>query len=191
MCEKIRCPWPEDIPIYVDYHDKEWGRPVRDDAKLFEMLTLESMQAGLAWITILRKREAFREAFDGFDPEKIARYDEAKIQALMENKGIVRNRLKILAAINNAKRFLEVVEKHGSFSKLIWAYVDDTPVTGHWESLEDIPPTTPISERISKDLKKMGFKFLGPTTIYAFMQATGMMNDHIKTCFAYKEIEEG
>ncbi len=191
MSEKTRCSWAGTTQIYIDYHDKEWGRPVHDDDKLFEMLILESMQAGLSWITVLNKREAFREAFDGFDPNKIALYNDAKIQELIANRGIIRNRLKINAAINNAKIFLELVKKHGSFHKFIWAYVDYTPITGHWERIEDLPATTPLSDKISKDLKKMGFKFLGSTTIYAFMQATGMVNDHLKDCFVYEELMKG
>ena len=186
--EKIRCAWAVSAPIYVDYHDNEWGRPVHDDGKLFEMLILEGMQAGLTWVTVLKKREAFREAFDGFDPEKVARYGDAKIQSLMANEKIIRNRLKINAAVNNAKLFLEIVEKYGSFDRFIWEYVDYTPITGHWTKIEDLPATTPISDKISKDLKKMGFKFVGSTIIYAFMQATGMVNDHITECFAYAEI---
>jgi len=188
MNEKIRCSWPGDIPIYIDYHDNEWGRPVHDDGKLFEMLILEGMQAGLTWITVLKKREAFREAFDGFDPNKIVLYDDAKIQELMTNEKIIRNRLKINGAVTNAKLFLDIVEKYGSFDKFIWSYVDYTPIIGHREKIEDIPATTPLSDQISKDLKKMGFKFVGSTIIYAFMQATGMVNDHIKECFVYKEL---
>lgn len=187
MSEKIRCSWA-DSPLYIAYHDNEWGRPVHDDYKLFEMLILEGMQAGLTWITVLKKREAFREAFDGFDPKKIVLYDDAKIQELMANEGIIRNRLKINAAINNAKVFFDVVEKYGSFDKFIWRYVDYTPITGHWEKNDDLPATTPLSDKISNDLKKMGFKFVGSTIIYAFMQATGMVNDHITSCFVYDEI---
>lgn len=188
MNEKIRCSWAEDNPLYIDYHDNEWGRPLHDDDKLFEMLILESMQAGLSWITVLKKRESFREAFDGFDPNKVALYDDAKIQELMENEKIIRNRLKINAAVNNAKLFLEVKEKYGSFNKMIWEYVDYNPITGNWKKLEDIPATTSLSDKISKDLKKMGFKFIGPTTIYSFMQAIGMVNDHVTECFVYKEL---
>lgn len=188
MNEKIRCSWSGDLPIYQDYHDKEWGRPEHDDRKLFEMLILEGMQAGLSWITVLKKREAFREAFDGFDPHKVALYDDAKVQELLANEKIIRNRLKVHAAIENAKAFLEVVAKYGSFDKFIWSYVDNTPVIGHWEHIEDLPATTPLSDKISKDLKKMGFRFVGSTTIYAFMQATGMVNDHICACFVYQEM---
>jgi len=192
MSEKIRCAWvPENNPLYVDYHDNEWGRPVHDDGKLFEMLLLEGMQAGLAWITVLRKREAFREAFDGFDPNKVALYDEAKIQELLTNETIIRNRLKIEAAINNAQVFLGIQEKYGSFEKMIWEYVDNTPITGNWKRIEDIPATTPLSDKMSKDLKKMGFKFVGPTTIYALIQSIGMINDHTTDCFVYKELVGG
>jgi len=191
MSEKIRCPWPTDIPIYVDYHDHEWGRPVRDDGRLFEMLILEGMQAGLSWITVLKKREAFRAAFDGFDPAKIARYGDAKIQTLMTNEGIIRNRLKIHAAVTNAKAFLAVTEKQGRFSDMLWAYVNNTPIIGHRKQMKDISAATPVSDRISKDLKKMGFKFIGSTIVYAFMQAVGMVNDHLTECFVYKELMNG
>ncbi|MGL6198553.1 MAG: DNA-3-methyladenine glycosylase I [Lachnospiraceae bacterium] len=189
MGEKIRCSWAGNTPIYVDYHDNEWGRPVHDDGKLFEMLILEGMQAGLAWITVLNKRAAFREAFDGFDPHKVALYDEVKIQELMTNEKIIRNRLKITAAINNAKLFLDVIERYGSFDKFIWEYVDGKPIIGHWHSFEDAPATTPLSDKISKDLKKMGFKFVGSTIVYAFMQAVGMVNDHVTECFVFEEME--
>ena len=188
MSDKIRCSWAGDIPIYIDYHDNEWGRPVHDDRKLFEMLILEGAQAGLSWITVLKKRESYRKAFDGFDPSKIALYGNAKIEELMANEGIIRNRLKINAAIINAKLFLEVVEKHGSFDKFIWDYVECTPIIGHRKALADIPETTPLSDKISKDLKKMGFKFVGSTIIYSFMQAVGIVNDHVKDCFVYEEL---
>ena len=188
MNEKTRC--FGDTPIYADYHDNEWGRPVHDDAKLFEMLILEGMQAGLSWITVLKKRDAFRKAFNGFDPKKVARYSDAKIQELMANEGIIRNRLKINAAVNNARLFPGIIEKYGSFDKFIWGYVDNTPITGHWKKMEDIPISTPISDKISKDLKKMGFKFVGSTIIYSFMQATGMVNDHITKCFVYDKLRK-
>jgi DNA-3-methyladenine glycosylase I len=191
MSAKIRCPWAGNTLIDEDYHDNEWGRPVHDDRKLFELLILEGAQAGLAWITVLKKREAYRKAFDGFDPDKVARYDNAKVGELMTNAGIVRNRLKINAAITNARLFLEVVEKHESFDNFIWKYVDHTPVTGHWEKIGDVPATTPLSDRISRDLKKIGFKFVGSTIIYAFMQAIGMVNDHITECFVYREMLQG
>ena len=188
MSEKIRC--FGDTALYMDYHDKEWGKPVHDDNKLFEMLILEGAQAGLSWITVLKKRDTYREAFDGFDPEKVALYDEAKIEQLMMNEGVIRNRLKINAAIINARLFLEVAEKYGSFDKFIWSYVDNTPIIGRWQSMHDIPVTTPLSDKLSKDLKKMGFKFVGSTIIYSFMQAVGMVNDHIEECFVYKAMED-
>ena len=188
MAKNTRCPWAGETPIYVDYHDSEWGRPVHDDGKLFEMLILEGMQAGLTWLTVLKKREAFRKAFDGFDPRKVARYGDAKIQKLMANEGIIRNRLKINGAVINAKLFLEIAEERGSFGNFIWEYVDGKPITNRRKKIEDIPATTPISDRISKDLKKMGFKFVGSTIIYAFMQATGMVNDHLTSCFVYREL---
>ena len=186
MNKKIRC-W-DGPPIFIDYHDNEWGRPVHNDHKLFEMLTLESMQAGLSWITVLNKREAFREAFDEFDPHKVALYDDEKFQELMANEKIIRNRLKINAAITNAKLFVKVAEQHGSFDKFIWNYVDYKPVAGHKENSGVWLATTPLSDKISKDLRKMGFKFVGSTTIYSFMQATGIVNDHMQECFVYDEI---
>lgn len=188
MKEKTRCFWAGNIPIYIDYHDNEWGRPVHDDIKLFEMLILEGMQAGLAWITVLNKREAFREAFDGFDPYKVVLYDDEKIQKLMTDEKIIRNRLKLNAAVSNARAFLRVIEEYGSFDKFIWKYVDYTPVTGHWKRHEDMPASTPLSDIISKDLKKMGFRFVGSTIIYSFMQAIGMVNDHTTECFVNKEL---
>ena len=190
MNEKIRCSWCGDLPIYRDYHDNEWGRPVHDDRMLFEMLILEGAQAELSWITVLKKRESYREAFDGFDPRKVALYDDDKIQALMANEGIIRNRLKINAAVINAKLFLEIVEKHGSFDKFIWAYADYKPITSRLERIEDLPATTPLSDKISKDLKKMGFKFVGSTIIYSFMQAIGMVNDHVAGCFVHDELSK-
>lgn len=189
MNEKTRCSWAGDLPIYIAYHDTEWGRPLHDDTKLFEMLILEGMQAGLSWITILKKRAAFREAFDGFDPHKVALYGEEKIEELMNNEGIIRNRLKLNAAVTNARAFLEVAEKYGSFDQFLWSYVNHTPIVGHWKSLGEMPATTPLSDQISKDLKKLGFRFVGSTIIYSFMQATGMVNDHITECFVYRELE--
>lgn len=188
VIDKKRCIWAGDIPIYIDYHDNEWGRPLHDDIGLFEMLILEGMQAGLSWITILNKREAFREAFDGFDPYKVGLYNDAKIQELITNEKIIRNRLKINAAVSNAKLFLKVIEDYGSFDKFIWGYVDYMPIINHWEKQDDVPASTTLSDRISKDLKKMGFKFVGSTIIYSFMQAVGMVNDHITECFVYEEI---
>ena len=187
MSEQFRC-FGEGIPIYMDYHDNEWGRPVHDDQKLFEMLILESAQAGLSWITVLKKREAYRAAFDNFDPTKVALYDDTKITELLNNEGIIRNRLKVGATIINAKLFLDIQKQHGSFDKLIWAYVDNKPIVGHWERAEDVPVTTSISDQISKDLKKMGFKFVGSTIIYSFMQAVGMVNDHLNGCRVYEDV---
>jgi len=186
MKEKVRC--FGDTPLYADYHDNEWGRPVHDDNKLFEMLILEGAQAGLSWETVLKKRESYRKAFDNFDPKKVALYDDAKVQELLANEGIIRNRLKVNAAIINARLFLEVAEKYGSFDKFIWGYVDYKPITGHWETFKNLPATTPISDKISKDLKKMGFKFVGSTIIYSFMQAVGMVNDHLKSCCVFDEV---
>jgi len=186
MSEDFRC--FGNTTLYKDYHDNEWGRPVHDDRKLFEMLILEGAQAGLSWETILKKRENYKAAFDDFEPRKVALYDDAKIAELMANAGIIRNRLKINAAVINAKLFLKIIETHGSFDKFIWAYVDNKPVVGHWESFEDMPLTTHVSDRISKDLKNIGFKFVGSTIIYSFMQAVGMVNDHLTKCFVYKEL---
>ncbi len=185
MENKIRCAWLDGSKIYEDYHDNEWGRAVHDDTRLFEMLILESFQAGLSWITILKKRDDFRLAFDGFDPNKVACYDEQKVLELLSNEKIVRHRGKILAAINNARLFLEIQQKHGSFDKMIWAYVRE-PIIGHWGTVKQLPATTELSDKISRDLKKLGFKFLGSTTVYAFMQAIGMVNDHTKDCFLYE-----
>ena len=189
MSEKFRC--FGNTPLYKDYHDNEWGRPVHDDKKLFEMLILEGAQAGLSWETVLKKREAYREAFDGFDPQKVALYDDTKKEELLANAGIIRNRLKINAAIINAKLFLDIIEKHGSFDKFIWGYVDYKPIVGHWASFEAMPVTTSVSDQISKDLKRIGFKFVGSTIIYSFMQAVGMVNDHLTKCFVYDEMKEG
>lgn len=185
MCNKSRCDWAGDTQIYVDYHDNEWGRPQHDDDKLFEMLILETMQAGLSWITILKKRETYREAFDHFDPQKIALYGDEKIEELMQNAGVIRNRLKINSAINNAKLFLDIKGEYGSFDAFIWSYVDNTPIVNNWINIQDIPATTPLSDKISKDLKKRGFKFVGSTIVYAYIQAIGMVKDHLTTCFLY------
>lgn len=181
--EKIRCGWCEKDDLYRKYHDEEWGRPVFDDAVLFEFLVLESFQAGLSWHTILKKREQFRKAFDGFDYRKIAQYRDQDIQKLMENPGIVRNRLKILAAVNNANRFMEVQQEFGSFSKYMWDFVGGSPIINRPNTLADVPSTTELSDRIAADLKKRGFKFLGSTVMYAHMQATGMVNDHVADCW--------
>jgi DNA-3-methyladenine glycosylase I len=184
-----RCPWCGDDPFYVRYHDEEWGVPLRgDDHAWFERLSLEAAQAGLSWITILRKRENYRAAFDGFDPQKVVLYDDAKIATLMNNPGIVRNRLKVSAVIHNAQRFIEVQDEFGSFSDYIWAFVDGKPIQNRLATLADAPAATPLSQQISKDLKKRGFKFVGPTIVYAFMQATGMVNDHLVTCFRHAKL---
>ena len=181
--EKIRCGWCEKDDLYRKYHDEEWERPVYDDETIFEFLILESFQAGLSWYTILSKRENFRKAFDNFDYRKIAAYSDQKTEELMNNPGIIRNRLKILAAITNAQRFMDVQTEFGSFSRYIWGFVDGKPLDRAPESLADVPATTEISDAISKDLKMRGFKFMGSTVVYAHMQATGMVNDHIESCF--------
>ncbi|MCQ9639257.1 DNA-3-methyladenine glycosylase I [Chryseobacterium sp. WG14] len=181
--EKIRCGWCEKDDLYRAYHDKEWGRPVYDDKTIFEFLILESFQAGLSWYTILSKRENFRKAFDHFDYQKMAVYSEHKIEELMNDSGIIRNRLKILAAVTNAQKFMEVQKEFGSFSQYIWNFVGGKSIDHQPETLADVPATTEISDNISKDLKKRGFKFMGSTVVYAHMQATGMVNDHIKSCF--------
>jgi DNA-3-methyladenine glycosylase I len=172
----------------IKYHDEEWGVPLHEDQKLFEFLILEGMQAGLSWSTILNKREAFRAAFDQFNPPVVAAYDDQKVSELMNNAGIVRNRLKISACINNAQRFMEVQAAYGSFDSYIWKFVDDQPIVNTWNSLKEIPAKTALSDAISKDLKKKGFKFIGSTIIYAHLQATGVVNDHISSCFRYQEI---
>ncbi len=183
---KTRCQWAGNDPLYQKYHDEEWGIPVHDDRKLFEMLILEGAQAGLSWITILRKRENYRKAFNNFDAKKIAKYDSKKIRQLLQNEGIVRNRLKINAAIINAKLFLEIQKEFGSFDKYIWKFVNGKPIINSRENLKEIPAKTEESDLMSKDLKKRGFKFIGSTICYAFMQAVGMVNDHIVDCFWYK-----
>lgn len=184
MEEKKRCAWAGNDPLYVDYHDNEWGKPVHDDAKLFEMLILEGMQAGLSWITVLRKREAYRKAFNDFDIDKIILYNDAKIEDLMQNPGIIRNRLKINSVITNAKAFIELQKEFGSFNSFLWGYVDNKPIQNNWAEMKDIPATSELSDRISKELKKRGFKFVGSTIIYAYMQAVGLVNDHVSDCFA-------
>lgn len=183
---KKRCGWCEGDELYEAYHDEEWGVPVYDDRLLFEFLVLETFQAGLSWITILRKRENFRKAFDNFDYKKIANYSEEKIQELLQNKGIVRNKLKVRSAVNNAQEFLKIQEQFGSFSNYIWAFVDNKPIQHHVEDYSKMPPTTAISDKLSKDLKKRRFKFVGSTVMYAYMQATGMVNDHEEGCFRNK-----
>jgi len=185
---KLRCPWPSDDSLMIKYHDKEWGVPLHNDRKLFEFLILEGFQAGLSWRTILYKRENFREAFDNFDFNKIAKYNRKKINSLLKNEGIIRNKLKIEAAITNAKAFLQVRKEFGTFDKYIWSFVNGKPIDNKFKSLKELPVRTKISDKISEDLKKRGFKFVGSTIVYAHMQATGMVNDHVVSCFRYKEI---
>lgn len=182
MIKKIRCGWSEKDDLYRKYHDEEWGKPVYADETLFEFLVLESFQAGLSWYTILKKRNNFKKAFDNFDFRKIAEYSDEKILELMADSGIIRNKLKILATINNAQRFQEVQKEFGTFSKYIWGFVDGKPLIHHPQNLQDVPATTEISDALAKDLKKRGFKFLGSTVVYAHMQATGMVNDHLVEC---------
>ena len=185
---KRRCEWAGSDPLYLDYHDNEWGVPLHDDHRLFEMLILEGAQAGLSWITILRKRKAYRQAFDNFDPPKVSNYSEARIRQLLKNSGIIRNELKIRAAVQNAKAFLRVVDEFGSFDRYIWKFVGHKPIRNQWKRQEDIPSQTPESEVMSKDLKKRGFKFVGSTVCYALMQAVGMVNDHPMYCFRHSQI---
>jgi DNA-3-methyladenine glycosylase I len=189
--EKIRCAWSGTDPTYVHYHDHEWGVPVKDDVRLFEFLVLEGAQAGLSWITILKKRDAYRKAFSGFDPEKVARYGARDVKRLLENEGIVRNRLKIESAIKNARAFLDVQEKLGSFSDYQWSFVDGRPIVNRFASMKEIPPRTPLSDAFSKDLKQRGFSFVGSTIIYAHMQAVGMVNDHVVDCFRHRACSGG
>lgn len=185
---KKRCSWTGADPLYIEYHDNEWGVPEHNDRKLFEMLILEGAQAGLSWITILRKRENYRKAFDNFDAQKIARYDANKIRELLDNEGIVRNKLKINAAIENARAFLAVQKEFGSFDAYIWQFVDARPIQNSRRDLQEVPAKTAESEAMSKDLLKRGFRFVGPTICYAFMQAVGMVNDHVVDCFRYPEL---
>ena len=181
--EVVRCAWCEKDDLYRNYHDKEWGKPIYDDETIFEFLILESFQAGLSWYTILSKRENFRAAFDDFDYQKIAQYSDEKVEELIQNAGIIRNRLKILATINNAQKFMEVQKEFGSFSKYIWGFVNHEPIINRPKTLKEVPATTEISDALAKDLKKRGFKFMGSTVVYAHMQATGMVNDHVEDCF--------
>ncbi len=186
--DRTRCAWPAKDPLYVEYHDNEWGVPVYDDNKLFEFLILETFQAGLSWITVLRKRENFRKAFDNFDFIKIVKYDQNKFEELINNAGIIRNKLKIRATISNAQAFINIQKEFGSFSKYIWGFVNHKPISNNWKSMQEIPATTELSDKLSKDLKKRGFKFVGSTVIYAHMQATGMVNDHVMSCFRHQEV---
>lgn len=184
---KARCAWVTDDPLYIQYHDNEWGVPVYDDSTLFEFLILEGAQAGLNWLTVLKKRDNYRELFDQFDPTKIAQYDTDKIHALMQNPGIIRNRLKIESTITNAKAHLNLIERHGSLSDYLWSFVDWEPIKNRWDNLKQVPTSTPISDALSRDLKKKGFKFVGSTICYAFMQAVGMVNDHTVDCICFQD----
>lgn len=187
--DRTRCGWVNlNEPLYIVYHDEEWGVPVHNDNALFERITLEGAQAGLSWLTILRKRENYRAAFDHFDPACVARYDAAKVAELLANPGIVRNRLKIAATINNAQKFLAVQEEFGSFDRYLWGFVDGKPIQNRWRTLADFPTETELSRRLSKDLLKRGFRFVGPTICYAMMQAIGMVNDHTVECFRHIEV---
>jgi DNA-3-methyladenine glycosylase I len=186
-----RCPWCGDDPLYRRYHDQEWGVPVHDDGKLFEFIILEGAQAGLSWITILRKREAYRKAFADFDPNRVARFGHKDIERLKADAGIVRNRLKIESAVSNARAFLEIQSSFGSFDRYIWDFVDGQPIINHFRTMSEVPASTPLSEKISRDLKKRGFRFVGPTIVYAHMQATGMVNDHLVDCFRWQVLSNG
>jgi DNA-3-methyladenine glycosylase I len=187
---KIRCAWSGSDPLYVSYHDKEWGVPVKDDRRLFEFLILEGAQAGLSWLTILRKREAYRKAFGGFDPEKVSRYGARDVKRLLGNEGIVRNRMKIESAIKNARAFLEVQAEHGSFSAYQWRFVDGRPIVNRYRNMKEIPARSTVSDALSKDLKSRGFSFVGSTIVYAHMQAVGMVNDHVIDCFRYAPLSK-
>ena len=184
------CPWCLSDPIYRQYHDTEWGKPVHNDRKQFEFLVLESAQAGLSWLTILKRREGYRRLYEDFDPQLVARYDEKKISKMLLDSGIIRNRKKIESSINNAQRFLKIQEEYGSFSTYLWGFIDDKQVVNHFKDLSRIQATTPLSDTISKDLKQRGFKFVGSTIIYAHLQATGLVNDHLTSCFRHKECIE-
>ncbi|EKD52478.1 MAG: hypothetical protein ACD_62C00008G0003 [uncultured bacterium] len=188
MKKLIRCPWCEKDPLYIDYHDKEWGVPVHDDQKLFEFLVLESAQAGLSWLTILKRREAYRRAFAGFDAKKVANFTPKHIESLLQDTGIIRNRLKVEAAVSNARAFLKVRDEFGSFDAYSWRFVDGNRIINKWKHLENLPSTSKESDAFSKDLKARGFKFVGSTIVYAHMQAVGMINDHLASCYRYKEI---
>ena len=186
---KKRCEWVGNDPIYIDYHDNEWAKPIHDDQKLFEAIVLDGFQAGLSWIIVLKKRENFRSAFDNFDPEKVAKYNENKIQELVNDKGIIRNKLKIRASVTNARAFIDVQKEFGSFNKYIWTFVNHRTIINKWKSLKEIPASTEDSDVMSKDMKRRGFKFCGTTICYAFMQAVGMVNDHTTDCFCYKQMD--
>ncbi|UFS70363.1 DNA-3-methyladenine glycosylase I [Geomonas sp. RF6] len=186
----VRCSWAGTDPLYVSYHDSEWGVPLHDDGRLFEFLILDGAQAGLSWITILRKREAYRRAFCGFDPATVAAFDEADAARLMADPGIVRNRLKIASAISNARAFLQIQEECGSFDRFIWGFVDGAPVVNRWSSVSEVPATSSVSDAMSRELKRRGFRFVGSTICYAFMQAAGLVNDHTLDCFRWSEVQK-
>jgi len=188
MNPKKRCNWLTEDKVYIAYHDTEWGVPVHNDTRLFEMLILEGAQAGLSWLTVLKRREGYREAYDGFDPAKIAKWNNTKIESLLKNPGIIRNRLKVKAAVINAQAYLDIIGEFGSFDTFIWSFVGGTPIQNSWKNIKEIPATTPESDLMSRELKKRGFKFTGSTICYAFMQAVGMVNDHTVDCFRYKEL---
>jgi DNA-3-methyladenine glycosylase I len=184
-----RCEWvPDGDELYAAYHDEEWGVPLRDDQALYELLTLEGAQAGLSWATILRKREGYRKAFAGFDPTRVAAFDGARVETLLQDPGIVRNRLKVSSAVENARRVLELQAEEESFSDFLWGFVDGEPLVGGWRTIAEIPAETPVSKAMSKELKRRGFRFVGPTVCYAFMQAAGLVNDHVVSCFRYREL---
>ena len=190
MGEKKRCGWSVSDPVYIEYHDREWGVPVRDDRRQFEFLVLESAQAGLSWLTILKRREGYTRLYKGFDPEQVVKFDEARIQSMLHDAGIKMNRKKIESSINNARRFLEVKEQYGSFCNYLWGFTDGLQLVNHFRYLSEIPATTSLSDTIAKDMKKRGFQFLGSTIIYAHLQATGLVNDHLVDCFRHKECIE-
>ncbi len=182
MTQPLRCPWAGPQQIYIDYHDQEWGRPLHDDRRLFELLVLEGMQAGLSWLTVLNKREAFRRAFQDFDPERVARYGEEDLARLLQDPGIIRHWGKLSAAVENARAVLRVQERHGSLDHFLWSYVDGAPIVNHFASPAELPASTPLSAALSRDLKALGFRFVGPTTIYSFLQAAGLVDDHMVWC---------
>ncbi|MCK5068246.1 MAG: DNA-3-methyladenine glycosylase I [Bacteroidales bacterium] len=187
MKEISRCGWSVSDPVYIDYHDRDWGVPVREDPKQFEFLVLESAQAGLSWLTILKRREGYRRLYAGFDVEQVARFDHMRVEQMMQDTGIIRNRKKIESSINNAQRFLEIQDLHGTFCSYLWGFVEGKQVVNHFKELAEIPATTPLSDTIAKDLKQKGFRFLGSTIIYAHLQATGLVNDHLTSCFRHRE----
>ena len=188
MRDKLRCPWCGELPLYVRYHDEEWGVPLHDDRALFELLLLEGAQAGLSWLTVLKRREGYRLAYDGFDPARVAAYDDAKRAELVADAGIIRNRAKVAASVKNARAFLATADVFGSFDAYLWRFVDGRPVVGGWEHIRQVPAVTPLAETVSRDLKARGFGFVGPTIVYAFLQASGLVNDHLRDCFRFREL---